>query len=76
MGIDFGIMFGNLLYAACGVVLALVSMAIGYKCFDLITPFKTAKELDDANIAIGIVVGSIFVGVGLAVGLVVGISLI
>jgi len=72
---DFSIVLGNLTYATCGVVLALVSMAIGYKAFDLMTPFKTGKELDEGNVAVGIVVGSIFISIGLAVGLVVGISL-
>lgn len=76
MGIDFQVVFGNLTYAGCGVILALISMAIGYKAFDLMTPFKTGQELDDGNVAVGIVVGAIFIGVGLAVGLVVGISLV
>jgi len=73
---DIGIVAGNMTYALCGVVLTLVSIAVGYKLFDLMTPFNTASELDAGNIAIGIVVGSIFISVGLAVGLVVGLSLI
>jgi len=76
MVIEWGIIGANLVYAGCGVALALVSMIIGYKIFDLITPFKTGQELDDGNVAIGIVVGCMFVGVGLAVGMVVGFSLI
>ncbi len=70
------VILSNLAYATCGVALALGAMMIGYKLFDRITPFKTAAELDDGNVAIGIVVGSIFIGVGFAVGLVVGLSLI
>jgi len=74
--IEWVILFNNLIYAGCGVVLALVFMLLGYKMFDLLTPFNTGKELDDENVAIGIVIGSIFIGVGMAVGLVVGLSLI
>ena len=32
-----------------------------YIFFDKVTPFDTAKELDNKNIAVGIVVGSIFI---------------
>lgn len=76
MGIELQVIAGNLTYAASGVILALVSMAVGYKLFDWMTPFKTGEELDEGNIAIGIVVGSVFIAIGLAVGLVVGISLV
>lgn len=74
--IEWTILFSNLIYAGCGVVLALMFMLCGYKMFDLLTPFNTGKELDEGNISIGIVIGSIFIGVGMAVGLVVGLSLI
>ncbi len=72
---ELGIVFLNFGYDICGAVLALGFMAVGYKLFDRITPFNTAQELDTGNIAIGIVVGSIFISTGLAVGLVVGLSL-
>ncbi|OEU52386.1 MAG: hypothetical protein BA861_00840 [Desulfobacterales bacterium S3730MH5] len=72
---ELGIVFLNFGYGICGAVLALGFMAVGYKLFDRITPFNTAQELDTGNIAIGIVVGSIFISTGLAVGLVVGLSL-
>ena len=35
----------------------------------------TANKLSDNNIAVGIVVGSIFIGLGIAVGLVIGMGL-
>lgn len=76
MVIEWGVIGANLIYASCGVILALFAMIVGYKIFDLITPFKTGQELDDNNVAIGIVVGCMFIGVGLAVGMVVGFSLI
>ena len=73
---ELTIVLSNMLYAGMGSVLTLCAMALGYKLFDKLTPFNTASELDDGNIAIGIVVGSIFVGLGIAIGLVVGMGLI
>ncbi len=65
----------NFCYAILGAVLTLVFMGIGYKMFDKMTPFDTSKQLAEKNIAVGIVVGSIFIGLGMAVGLVIGMGL-
>lgn len=65
----------NLAYALIGAILALFFMMVGYKLFDRMTPFETSKELGSGNIAVGIVLGSIFVGLGIAIGLVVGLGL-
>jgi len=65
----------NLGYAIAGALLTLVFMMIGYKMFDRMTPFNTSKQLAENNVAVGIVVGSIFVGLGIAVGLVIGMAL-
>ena len=65
----------NLAYALIGAILALFFMMVGYKLFDRMTPFETSKELGSGNIAVGIVIGSIFVGLGIASGLVVGLGL-
>jgi uncharacterized membrane protein YjfL (UPF0719 family) len=65
----------NLAYALFGAILALFFMMVGYKLFDRMTPFETSKELGSGNIAVGIVIGSIFVGLGIAIGLVVGLGL-
>jgi uncharacterized membrane protein YjfL (UPF0719 family) len=70
-----GIIAANFLYAIFGVFLTLIFMLLGYKLFDKVTPFDTSKQLSDNNIAIGIVVGSIFIGLGIAVGLVMGMGL-
>ena len=72
---EAGIIIANFLYAIFGVIITLIFMAIGFKLFDKITPFDTSKQLEDNNIAVGIVVGSIFVGLGIAVGLVIGMGL-
>ena len=39
------------------------------------TAFNTHDQLAKGNIAVGIVVGSIFVGLGIAIGLVIGMGL-
>jgi len=69
------IIMANFVYAVFGVILTLIFMLLGFKLFDRVTPFDTSKQLSDNNIAVGIVVGSIFIGLGIAVGLVVGMGL-
>ncbi len=65
----------NLCYAIAGALLTLLFMVVGYKIFDKITPFDTSKQLAENNTAVGIVVGSVFVGMGIAIGLVIGMGL-
>ena len=72
---DISIMALNIGYAIFGAILTVACMLIGYKIFDRITPFDTSRELAEKNIAVGIVVGSIFIGLGIAVGLVIGMGL-
>jgi len=65
----------NFCYAVAGALLTLLFMVGGYKTFDKITPFDTSSELKDKNVAVGIVVGSVFIGLGIAIGLVIGMGL-
>lgn len=65
----------NFVYATCGALLTLIFMMIGYKIFDKMTPFDTSMQLSEKNVAVGIVVGSIFIGLGIAIGLVIGMGL-
>ncbi|MFP4476893.1 MAG: DUF350 domain-containing protein [Desulfatibacillaceae bacterium] len=65
----------NFLYAVGGAVLALVFMMLGYRIFDRMTPFDTSRALNEGNEAVGVVIGSIFVGMGVAIGLVIGLGL-
>lgn len=65
----------NFVYAIAGAIAALVFMGLGYQLFDKMTPFDTHSQLENGNIAVGIVVGSIFIALGLAIGLVVGMGL-
>jgi len=58
-----------------GALLTILFMVLGYKVLDWYTPFDTSKQLGEGNIAVGIVIGSMFVGLGIAVGLVIGLGL-
>jgi len=72
---EIAIVVSNFTYAILGALLTIVFMLLGYKILDWITPFDTSKQLGEGNVAIGIVIGSMFVGLGIAVGLVVGLGL-
>ncbi|MGD2269263.1 MAG: DUF350 domain-containing protein [Desulfobacterales bacterium] len=72
---EWQIVLLNFAYAVGGALVTLVFMVLGYKLFDRLTPFDTSKQLAEKNTAVGIVVGSIFIGLGTAIGLVIGMGL-
>jgi uncharacterized membrane protein YjfL (UPF0719 family) len=72
---EIAIVVSNIIYAILGAFLTILFMVLGYKILDWITPFDTSKHLSEGNVAIGIVIGSMFIGLGIAVGLVVGLGL-
>ena len=72
---EIAIVVSNFIYAILGALLTILFMVLGYKILDWITPFDTSKQLGEGNVAIGMVIGSMFVGLGIAVGLVVGLGL-
>ncbi len=72
---EIAIVVSNFTYAILGALLTIFFMVLGYKILDWITPFDTSKQLGEGNVAIGMVIGSMFVGLGIAVGLVVGLGL-
>ncbi len=72
---ETAIVVSNFTYAILGALLTILFMVLGYKILDWITPFDTSKQLGEGNIAVGVVIGSMFVGLGIAVGLVVGLGL-
>ena len=65
----------NFLYAVLGAVLTIFFMAVAFRVFNRLTPFDTHEELAKGNVSVGIVIGSIFVGVGIAMGWVIGMGL-
>lgn len=64
------------LCATLGPIWAMILMYAWYKFFDRITSFNIDLELKKNNIAIGIVMSSIFIGIPICVGLIVGLSLL
>ncbi len=72
---EIEIVVANFSYAVLGALVTIVLMMLGYKVLDWLTPFDTSKQLGKNNVAVGIVVGAMFVGLGIAVGLVVGLGL-
>lgn len=48
-------------------VLSLVLMFIGYKFFDLITPYDFAEEIKEKNPAIGAVIAGIFIATAIII---------
>ena len=65
----------NLTYAVVGVIIGLAFAILSYKLFDKVTHFSFAKELEKGNLAVGIVVGGLFVMIGLMIGLIIGMGL-
>jgi len=63
---------GTLAAAAYGLV-GIVLLLLGYWLFDLITPrIDVQKELTDKNVAVGIVIGALLLGIAYIIAHVVG----
>jgi uncharacterized membrane protein YjfL (UPF0719 family) len=69
------IMIRNFLYAIAGVMVGVVSSVLTYKLINRVTRFDIPVELEKGNLAVGVVVGGIFIMIGLIVGLIIGMSL-
>ena len=69
------IMIRNFLYAILGVIVGVLSSVLTYKLINRMTVFDIPKELEKGNLAVGVVVGGIFIMIGLIVGLIIGMSL-
>lgn len=72
---DFQVVLINLLYAVVGGGAAIAFMYFGFKVIDHVTRFDTNEQLSKGNIAVGVMVAGMFVGIGVAVGLVIGMGL-
>jgi uncharacterized membrane protein YjfL (UPF0719 family) len=69
------IMIRNFIYAIFGVIVGVLASVGTYKFINRITRFDIPNELEKGNLAVGIVVGGIFIMIGLIVGLIIGMSL-
>jgi uncharacterized membrane protein YjfL (UPF0719 family) len=65
----------NFIYAILGVIIGIVFAVLSYKLFDRVTHFSFAKELEKGNLAVGMVVGGLFIMIGLMIGLIIGMGL-
>ena len=65
----------NFLYVVQGGVLTLLFMKLGCSMFNKIVSFNISDELGKGNVAVGLMVMGLFIGVGTALGLVIGLGL-
>ena len=65
----------NFLYVILGGILTLLFMKLGCSMFNKIVTFNISDELGKGNIAVGLMVMGLFIGIGTALGLVIGLGL-
>ena len=65
----------NFLYVILGGVLTLLFMKLGCSMFNRVVSFNISDELGKGNVAVGLMVMGLFIGVGTALGLVIGLGL-
>ncbi len=66
----------NFIYAGAGGLLTLVFMWLGCLLFNrLACSFNIPEELGKGNVAVGLMVMGLFIGIGTALGLVIGLGL-
>ncbi|MDX1496364.1 MAG: hypothetical protein R3352_02305 [Salinisphaeraceae bacterium] len=65
----------NFLYAAAGGCLAIFFSYVAVKLFSHFMTFSVSQELGKGNVAVGLAVMGIFIGVGVSLGLVIGLGL-
>lgn len=65
----------NLFYTCMGGVLTLLFMWFGCKTFSHIVNFSIPEKLAEGNMAVGLMIMGMFIGIGVAMGLVIGMGL-
>ena len=65
----------NILYSCMGGVLTLLFMWFGCKLFSHIVNFSIPDQLAQGNVAVGLMLMGMFIGIGTALGLVIGLGL-
>ena len=65
----------NFLYASMGGFMALIFSYLAVKIFSHFMTFSVSEELGKGNIAVGLAVMGIFIGVGVSLGMVIGLGL-
>lgn len=72
---NFWVLAVNVGYAMFGVALTLTAMYASFRLFDRMTWFDTCRHLHDGNVAVGVMVAGMCIGIGCAVGLTIGLGL-
>ncbi len=67
--------FAKFLYVILGGIMTLIFMKISCSMFNRMCKFNISNELGQGNIAVGLMVMGLFIGIGIALGLVVGLGL-
>jgi uncharacterized membrane protein YjfL (UPF0719 family) len=65
----------NFVYAILGGLLTIFFMWLGCKVFSHIVNFSIPEQLAQGNMAVGLMIMGIFIGIGVALGLVIGLGL-
>ena len=65
----------NFVYAFMGGLLTLFFMWLGCKLFSHIVNFSIPDQLAQGNMAVGLMIMGIFIGIGTALGMVIGLGL-
>ncbi len=65
----------NFIYVILGGFLTLIFMKIGCSLFNRMVCFNISDELAKGNIAVGLMVMGLFIGIGIALGMVIGLGL-
>jgi len=65
----------NFVYVILGGLLTLVFMKISCIVFNRMVDFNISEELAKGNIAVGLMVMGLFIGIGIALGMVIGLGL-
>jgi len=67
--------FLNFIYAALGGFLTIWFMKLGCRSFNKIVNFNISDELAKGNVAVGLMIAGMFIGIGVALGMVIGLGL-
>ena len=73
--IDFPPIILNFVYVMFGGFLTLAFMKLSCTMFNKMVNFNISDELGKGNIAVGLMVMGIFIGLGVSLGLVIGLGL-
>lgn len=65
----------NFVYVMFGGILTLVFMKVSCTMFNKMVSFNISDELGKGNIAVGLMVMGLFIGLGISLGLVIGLGL-